>query len=126
MSKKNILNASSAAASFLSIPLEATETPEKKENALKTQLEAKNSSGTAEIKNATAGSTANRNTETSKHKNAGRKKKTESAAAEGYITRTYYITRELDKSLGHFSIEQGMDKSAVVRTALEDYIKSHS
>lgn len=125
MSKKNILNASSAAASFLSIPREATETTDKKEKTAKVQAGTENSAQTVETKNDNSESTVTKHTETSRHKNAGRKKKAD-AAAEGYITRTYYITRELDKSLGHFSIEQGMDKSAVVRAALEDYIKNHS
>lgn len=125
MSKKNILNASSAAASFLSIPREAAEAPDKDQQIAKEQEKAGKALPAKETEKGSAGSAASERAETSRRKNAGRKKKTD-PAAEGYITRTYYITRELDKSLGHFSIEQGMDKSAVVRAALDDYIRQHS
>lgn len=125
MSKKNIINASNAAASFFSIK----EEPEVHETAAETSPapEAAAAKGAGvdrpkatESENGAPGAAAG----SKKKRTAGRKKKEE--VQEGYITRTYYITKELDKQLGHFCIEQGMDKSSVVRASLQAYMKKHS
>lgn len=125
MSKKNIINASNAAASFFSIK----EEPEAQKTAAETSPapEAAAAPGAAVDRPTATASESDASSATGrseKKRTAGRKKKEE--VQEGYITRTYYITKELDKQLGHFCIEQGMDKSSVVRASLQAYMKKHS
>ncbi len=91
------------------------------------QSEAIAAAGTASDDDAESSADNGAAARSEKKRTVGRKKK-EAAddAAKGYITRTYYITRELDKQLGHFCIEQGMDKSSVVRASLQAYMKKYS